>query len=94
MNFLKICQIISEYLALFHVICMALVTLPFFLFRARWLFCSKNMDPRGFPVEKHGSARFSGGKTWIRAFFWWKNMDPRVFRVEKHGSARSSGGKT
>ena len=51
---------------------------------------SKNMDPRAFRVEKHGSARFSGRKTWIRALFGSKNMDPRVFRIEKHGSARFS----
>ena len=40
--------------------------------------------------ENHGSARFSGRKTWIRAFFGSKNMDPRVFLVEKNGSARFS----
>ena len=49
---------------------------------------------RVFRVEKHGSARFSDRKTWIRAFFGSKNMDPRVFRVVKHGSARFSGRKT
>ena len=42
---------------------------------------------------KHGSARFSGRKTWIRALFGSKNMDPRTFRVEKHGSAHFSGRK-
>ena len=47
------------------------------------------MDPRAFRIEKHGSARFSGRKTWIRALFGSKNIDPRDFRVEKHGSAGS-----
>ena len=52
------------------------------------------MDPRTFRVEKHGSARFSDRKTWIRTLFGSKNMDPRTFWVEKHGSAHFSGRKT
>ena len=47
-----------------------------------------------FLSEKHGSARFSGRKTWMCAFFYLKNMDLHVFRVGKHGSARFSVRKT
>ena len=54
-------------------------------------FWSKNMDLHVLGVEKHGSARFSGRKTWIHAFSGSKNMDPRVFRVEQFESARFRG---
>ena len=57
-------------------------------------FLVEKHDPRAFLVEQHGSARFSGRKTWIRALFRSKSMDPHDFQVEKHGSARFSGGKT
>ena len=58
------------------------------------VFRVEKMDPHAFRIEKHGSAPFSGRKTWIRSFFGSKNMDPLAFRVEKHGSAHFSDRKT